>query len=714
MNELLARAEFHSVAARSEAEREFADCPEIIEIFYGDLDPSPTSHRALREKLLPLPPVSVEGAARTLILGNSGVGKTTLLRRLIGSNPVTERFPATSANRTTTCEIEIITGQADFSAAVTFLTRHQSQQEVTVSLSNAVLKAIEGAPDEAVMIELLEQSDQRFRLKYVLGGWTNPAARPTGSFSFNASTPSHIAQTDTSQKFLKAALTAIRKIADAARREVEEILGPLATLKDDERSYALDEMQRAAEQTDDFLELVNEVMEEIEARFSQVSEYAGGGKFSKSSTGWPYAWMLSSPSGERTKFLNAVRWFCSNVKEEWGKLLTPLVTGMRVGGSFRPDWVPPGEDYSHVFIDTQGLDHEKPATELSMETTSLFREVQNILFVESGKDSLKSHSARKVMEAIAGAGYTTNLTVLLSHMDLVTGDDIPTDEDRRTKAFSGLRSLIDNEVSRNVSRESAKQLAAHLEQNTFFLGYLTPKSYPDDWDEHTKLGFEAMIGGELWEFTNHLTAKAIPQKLQPVMPQYSFESLGLAVQEASIAFQEIWAARLGYKRVEGISIAPWQSVKAMTRRYAEGWFDGYWLRPVDTLVTQTRNVLTRFIEGPLAWQPEHKKVSDGEIAAIIDRLKQLVNDELTEISKTRLWKVPQPKWQGAHEPFGPGSTFTRKQRVRDILVLQVPVPQSISDRWAQAWVEEIKSLLKRALERLKAEQDDKRRGDGKG
>jgi hypothetical protein len=47
-------------------------------------------------------------------------------------------------------------------------------------------------------------------------------------------------------------------------------------------------------------------------------------------------------------------------------------------------------------------------------------------------------------------------------------------------------------------------------------------------------------------------------------------------------------------------------------------------------------------------------------------------------------------------------------------VLQVPVPQSISDRWAQAWVEEIKSLLKRALERLKAEQDDKRRGDGKG
>ncbi len=89
------------------------------------------------------------------------------------------------------------------------------------------------------------------------------------------------------------------------------------------------------------------------------------------------------------------------------------------------DWVPSGESYSHVFVDTQGLDHEKPATELSSETTSLFGQVQNILFVESGKDSLKSQSARKVMEAIASAGYAANLTVVLSHMDLVVGDNIP-------------------------------------------------------------------------------------------------------------------------------------------------------------------------------------------------------------------------------------------------------------------------------------------------
>ena len=350
-------------------------------------------------------------------------------------------------------------------------------------------------------------------------------------------------------------------------------------------------------------------------------------------------------------------------------------------------------------------DHEKPATELSSETTSIFGKVQNILFVESGKDSLKSQSARKVMEAIAGAGYTANLSVLLTHMDLVVGEDIPTVEDRKGKAFSGLRSLVENEVSRNVSREAARQLAAHLEASTFYLGYLDARKYPETWEEDDRRAFEDSIGAELFAMTEHLVLRANPQQLQPSVPEYSFESLGLAVREASVAFQEVWDARLGYKRVEGISSAPWQSIKAMSRRHAEGWFDSYWLRPIDTLITLTRNVLTRFLEAPLKWTPEQKRISEEEKVAIVDRLKQLVNVELTELSKSRLWKEPQRRWQGAYEPAGTGSTFIRKQRVHELFIHQVPIPQSISDRWAQAWVEEIKQVLLRALNQLQSESD---------
>lgn len=699
MNALLARQDLHSVGSRADALRDGFE-PTIVEIFYGDLDPSATSHRALRERLLPLPIMGAGHAVQTLILGNSGVGKTTLLRRLIGSDPARDRFPATSTNRTTTCEIEIVTGRTDYSAAVTFLSRHQVQQEVTESLSNAVLKAIESASDEIVMKDLLDDTDQRFRLKYVLGGWAPPTSRSAASSSFGGS-PKRGSTTGASENspFLKEVLASIRAIAANAQNEVEAILGKLEDLKDEERNYALDEMQRAGEGSEQFQDTVNAVIEEIEERFTRLPE----GKFNKASTGWPEAWTWSAQASERDNFLKAVRWFCANNREEWGALLTPLVTGIRVAGPFRPDWVAEGDQYDHVFVDTQGLDHEKPATELSSEVTSIFGHVHNILFVESGKDSLKSQSARKVMEAIAGAGYTASLTVALTHMDLVVGDDIPTDEDRKDKAFSGLRSLVANEVSQNVSRDAARQMAAHLGNSTFYLGYLDNKKYPEGWDDDDRAEFEESLGHDLRQLTEHLVLRANPQLLQPSVPQYSFESLGLAVREASVAFQEVWEARLGYKRSEGTSSAPWQSIKAMSRRHAEGWFDGYWLRPIDTLISQTRNVLSRFLEVPLLWLPEHKKMTDDEKVAIIDRLKQLVNDELTEMSKARLWKQPQTRWQGAYEPSGTGSTFVRRQRVHEIFLTQVPIPQSISDRSAQAWVDEIKQAVQRALTVLQEE-----------
>lgn len=699
MNALLARKDLHSVGSRAEALRDGFE-PAIVEIFYGDLDPSATSHRALRERLLPLPAMGLGHAERTLILGNSGVGKTTLLRRLIGSDPSQDRFPATSTNRTTTCEIEIVTGRANYSAAVTFLSRHQVQQEVIESLSNAVLKAIESGSDDIVMKDLLDDTDQRFRLKYVLGGWTapNPKTAATSSFGGSPKRGSTGGVWENSP-LLKDALTSIRAIAANARNEVEAILGQLEDLNDEERNYALDEMQREGEGSEQFQDAVNAIMEAIEERFSQLPE----GKFTKSSTGWPEAWTWSAQASERATFLKAVRWFCANNREEWGALLTPLVTGIRVAGPFRPDWIAEGEQYDHVFVDTQGLDHEKPTTELSSEVTSIFGQVHNILFVESGKDSLKSQSARKVMEAIAGAGYTASLTVVLTHMDLVVGDDIPTDEDRKDKAFSGLRSLVANEVSQNVSRDAARQMAAHLESSTFYLGYLDAKKYPEGWDNDDRAEFESSLGHDLRQLSEHLVLRANPQLLQPGVPQYSFESLGLAVREASVAFQEVWEARLGYKRIEGISSAPWQSIKAMSRRHAEGWFDSYWLRPIDTLISLTRNVLSRFLEVPLSWLPEHKKMTADQKAAIIDRLKQIVNDELTEMSKARLWKQPQTRWQGAYEPSGTGSTCVRKQRVHELFLTQVPIPQSISDRSAQAWVEEVKQVLQRALTVLQDE-----------
>jgi hypothetical protein len=140
----------------------------------------------------------------------------------------------------------------------------------------------------------------------------------------------------------------------------------------------------------------------------------------------------------------------------------------------------------------------------------------------------------------------------------------------------------------------------------------------------------------------------------------------------------------------------------MTRRYAEGWFyDRYWLRPIDTLLSITRNVLTRFLDSPLKW--EGRGVTESEKTGVINRLKQIVNESLTELSQARLWRVPQPHWQRAYGLSGGGSTRVRRQQVRDIFQHHVPIPESVSDPWAQEWIEEVKKVIAQAIEVLRSE-----------
>jgi GTPase Era involved in 16S rRNA processing len=695
LNSLLAREDLHSLASRPTAERIFDE--RIIEIFYSALDPEPTSHRVQRESLMPLPIAGRDGYGRTLFLGVTGAGKSTLLRRLIGTN--TERFPSTSVNRTTTSEIEVITGRTDYSAVVTFLSRQQTQQEVADSLGNAVLKAIEASSDEVIATEFLEQSDQRFRLKYVLGAWNIENEEEEDEFLFDLSSPSKetaVTHFD-GMSFLQEVVTKLHQIAEAAATEWESSHDRLCVLVGDDRETALDEIQNAAMQSDNFFDLVNEIMEQISDRFSGLP-----GDFVKSPTGWPNAWKYSSPSETRSEFLNAVSWFCGTAPEGWGRLLTPLVTGIRVSGPFRPAWIPTTAAYNHVFIDTQGMGHDKRSTELSTEISARFGEVDTILMVESALNAFSSNDASQVLETIASTGYTAKFAVLFTHMDAVVGDNLTTAASKREKvSLGGIRNVLDHRVARNISRAAARQLEEHLKTNTFYFAYLDPKKYPTT--EKSRIDkFESHLSAELQILCETLSARC-PQVLQPARPSYSFESLGQAVREASQLFQETWDARLGYKPAEGITTAPWQSIKAMTLRYAEGRFDDFWLRPIDTLISKTRNRLTRFLESPLEWEGD--QLSDDEKAVIIDRMKQLVDKSLTELSKSRLWKIPQPQWQDAYRPSGPGSTFQRKPLVRSIFQHQVPVMESVSDRWAQAWVDEIKSVVLEALDLIKAEQE---------
>ncbi|HTR42266.1 MAG TPA: hypothetical protein VMH87_11680 [Pseudomonadales bacterium] len=704
LNALLAAKELHSQAGKQEAIKRGYD-KRIIEIFYDGLDPAVKDQRTERDRLLELPG---NGSTRTLLLGITGAGKTTLLRRLIGTNATTDRFPSTSVNRTTTCPIEIITGGRDFKGVVTFLSQHQVQQEVIESLSAAVLEAVEDGDEERIMKEFLEKSDMRFRLKYILGGWGDSSVDDEFSFSDEETLEDDsetevvsASEAERLQKFLQTICSRVKKIAQHARKHVEGILEKkLSELEGDDRDYALDEIQDEAEQSDAFLELISDVMAEIQDRFTHIKN----GEFEKTSTGWPVAWSLVEPGSRRKDFLAAIRWFSGNAKVQWGRLLTPIVSGIRVRGPFRPEWA--STEYDHVFIDTEGLAHSKASADVPNELTSLFKNVDNILLVESAKNALHSPAAAKVFEAVSSTGYTPKFAVAFTHMDHASGENLANAKDKKEQVFGGIRNVLDNQVAKNVSRDAARQLENHLLSNTFYFAYLDPKKYPSK-DESKTIKFEKAIGKSLDEMTITLAARTQPELKLPAYPKYSMHSLGIAVREGSEAFVESWEARLGFKRIESFPTAPWQSIKALSRRYAEGWlWDGFWLRPIDNLTTTMRNVLSKFLDSPMDWGGRPGATEEQKVAAI-NSIKNEVNEALTKLAAKRLRERPLVEWQYAYGRSGTGSTFERRNVVRNIFHVQIPVPNSVSDKIAQEWIEIFQKLIDEALERLQEQVDAK-------
>lgn len=705
LNELLGSPEFHAYGAEAEARKRFA--PIVCDIFYEGLEPTGTNHRAEREKRIQTP----SGYTSSLIVGITGAGKSTLLQHLAGIDPVKEKFPATSINRTTTCDIELITGGQDYRAVVTFLSHQQVQQAVIDATTAAVLEAAVGGEDARVMGKFLEQSDMRFRLKYLLGDWDSGAS--TDDFVFDGELepeteddPNTPTDEENFTKMLKVFLAQIRDVAKQARDKVEGILGDLEKLVGEDRNYALEEIQEEAEQADGFLDLVSDVMAEIRARF----EIATSGEFMKTSTGWPTAWLFTQPIEKRLDFIRALRWFSGNTKARWGKLLTPLVTGIRVKGAFRPSWAK--GDYEHVFRDTEGLLHAKSSSDVPVQLTSLFKDVDTVLLVESAKNALHSPVAGKVFDAIATTGYTSKFALVFTHMDQAKADDLWDGKAKREKVFAGARNILENEIAKSAGLDAAQHLESHLRTNTFYFAYLDPRKYPTK-EAGAVAKFERVLGEQFRELTLSITSRTQPDLKLPAYPKYSMKHLSLAVREASVSFIETWDVLLGFKYSQDTEPAAWQSVKAMSRRYAEGWLqDGYWLSPIDNLVAALRRVLTKFLDSPIAWGG--KPVSEEQKRAIIDSLKQEIGNALPTMAEERLRNVPLVDWQEAWKLRFKGSTSVRRQKVRLILQSQIPIPEYVADRVSLLWIEQLEKIVEDFVEKLKkkaeiiaAEQDKK-------
>ena len=677
LNKLLADQSLWSVGAQSEATKRYDG--KVVEIFYSEIAPRTGLPLDLRDKLLPLPG-HTEGYARVALMGVPGAGKTTLVRQLIGTHPETERFPSTSVNRTTTFPTELAMRDSGYyEAVVTFMSEHETRFEIEESLSSAIVEAVDG-DTKKVARALLEKSDMRFRLKYLLGDFVLDSAAEVDPYDDDEADDANDPDAGSSlkaeekaqnQKTLGAYISCVIALAKRLKAELETDQGQIEEMAPEDRSAALDLIEEQAVASDEFLELVSDILDELRTKFAHVP----GGQFEKTTTGWPNAWHIKVKASERESFLNAVRFFSGISYQSWGKLLTPLVNGLRVIGPFKPTWAEQAARL--VLVDTEGLGHKANATaDLPEQVLTLLHDADVVLLVDSAKNGMTSFAAGKALEGVMNTGHTRKLAVVFTHMDAVKGDNLK-GQAKLDHVFGGLRNIVENQLAKNVSAEAARYLLDHLSKSTFYVGRI------DEVDPKP-------AKPELLKLLSHLSS-AQPPVFEPVaFPEYSGDNLVLAIQEAARDFRQQWQGTLGLVAHSEFKPKAWQTIKALSRRYAEGWDDGFVLQPTSNLVRSLSAAVSRFLETPIGWSGSPTAEQKRET---IDRIKTAVTKQLPKLSTRRLRDQPQPFWHEAYSLRGVGSTFERRMRIEGIYERWVPVPDSRGDRLVYEFLNEVKDVV---------------------
>ena len=674
LNQLLFDESWHSIASENRAKDRFDN--RIVEIFYCDISPSPIIFQELREKHLPLPK---EEYKSVLLMGVSGAGKTTLLRQLMGTDPKKESFPATSVNRTTTCETEVITStNIEYQAVVTFLSEHETRFEIEEALSSAAERAIESNDEHRIAQELLESKDMRFRLKYLLGSWINNDEDEDEDDPFSDDESQETLDGDESDSiseenrkiyffFLQKIIARVNELATQQRKKIEEELNiSLMSSNSSDRDALLETILDEIKQSKELADITDDILEEVKGKFLLVKN----GKVDKNTTGWIRSWSYSTQ--DRQDFITAVKQFSGIHYKSWGKLITPLVNGIRIKGAFFPEFL--NDKSSLVLIDTEGLLH-KGGDSIREQLTRRFIEVDSILLVDDATKAMMY--TEKALEAIASCGQTQKLCVAFTHMDNVKGDNLKNLASKKEHIFNGVKNVLGNTVSKNIGHEAANAMRKHLEDNTFYLGFLDRKEGKGDLPElYKKLGIP------------------IPKKIEKRLHNaLNINGLELAIQAATQEFRYKWRTYLGIyglPRATELHSLHWATIKALTRRYAEGWgLNGLDYSPIDDACASLRNGLSRFLEDALSVE----NIEEKNILA--NQIREKLNPEITTFIINRLLVDAQQQWILAYQYSGRGSTHPRKMEIEGIYDKQIPIPQLPMNKQANDLIIDIKVTLEK-------------------
>jgi len=692
LNEILRTNELWDVAARAGAASRFD--ARVLEIFYDGIEPQRLDSAAVRDEFLPLPGPE-KGYRRVLMLGTTGAGKTTLVRQLLGTDPATERFPSTSTAKTTVADTELIFDPSpEFRAVVTFVGRDEVVDYLTECVSEAALAVFREAGDREVYRRLLDHPNQRFRFSYILGRFGAEAIDDDiddddldvdGAAELDAEAR-RLIEAGTTEEVVSAAIETLRGLVEehaAATREA------LVEDDNDERvleeiiEETLDDVLRGDEQ---FHRLVDGLFDEVEKRFDLLTV----GEIRRNRQGWPISWSWTSES--RGELLKAVTRFSSNYAPLFGSLLTPLVSGIRVAGHFAPNWLGDGPSPKLVIVDGEGLGHTpSSAAALSTSVTKHIEEVDAIVLVDNAAQPMQAAPVA-AMKSVVTSGNASKLIFCFTHFDLVKGDNLPTFSEREGHVRASGENVL-KAIGEDLGPFAERVLRQRLEAGCFFVGGIESPLNPDKKAGRRSIDQLTGLLGALDQIVER------PEATE-VRPVYDRVNLVLAVREAATSFQSSWRGRLGVDFNPSSPKEHWTRIKALSRRFAEGWADGYdTLQPVAELKRDLDEQVYRMLGQPIRW--EGPDPTDDEKQQIIDECANAIAKEIQDLSSRRIDSERHRAWQEAYAQAGTGSTFVRARIISsEVYGRAAPVPSVTPSPDQNSFLHEVTAIVDQVTEEL--------------
>jgi len=356
---------------------------------------------------------------RIYLLGDTGAGKTTIIRKLLGTEA--SKFPTTRQTRTTVAPTEYVIWQHEgYDITVVLKPVSEVTGYLEEILSSAITRFYLDRNREQLLRDLRQTSDQRFRLYYLLD---------------------------------RAFMVKVADLIAGLVGGLEEGVRALQQeFPEDEEETGIFVELALSEMGEPYDSLKATVLHEIQR---QVAATCNGKQLG---TTWS---VFKHENPSRDDFLTKCKAILSSETDS----ISPVIQHARIRGQLYAPWME--TDAEAVIIDGEGIGHDtKEAGQLDARHYDYFYQSDLILLIEESKKPFIA-GGKNALKSIFQRGYGDKLLLLFTKLDEVEpyDSDDPTDEDRVNEVRDGLTN-----VSASL-KEEGNEIDLATEQ-AFFLGGL--------------------------------------------------------------------------------------------------------------------------------------------------------------------------------------------------------------------------------------------------